>query len=119
MVKKIGDKKVGIIDPTKEADSISKTTGVSGVDAVKPTSAVGGANTIGGVRARRSTRMMTMAEREELFKMVSEEAEKLFPPGTLPQHKKAVIAGAVKMAIDASITDEEPAINSQEDEEKK
>jgi hypothetical protein len=107
MVKKIGDKKVGGVDPTKGPDSISKTTGVSGVDAVKPTAGVSGASSVGGVRARKATRMMSMAERDELFKMVSEEAEKLFPPGTLPKQKREVIEGAVKMAIDASIAEEE------------
>ena len=107
MVKKIGDKKVGGVDPTKGPDSISKTTGVSGVDPVKPTTGVSGTTGVGGVRARKATRMMSLDEREELFKMVSEEAEKLFPPGTLPKHKREVIEGAVKMAIDASIAEDE------------
>ncbi len=115
MVKKIGDKKVGGIDPTQGADSVAKTTGVSGVDAVKPTSAVGSATNVSGVRARKATRMMSMAEREELFKMVSEEAEKLFPPGTIAKHRKEVIEGAVKMAIDASIADEDGAIEEPSD----
>jgi hypothetical protein len=108
MVKKIGDKKIDPLSPTKGPDSVAKTTGVEGVDPVKATSGVAGTSAVGGVRARKSTRMMSMAEREELFKMVSEEADKLFPPGTLPKHKKEVIEGAVKMAIDAAITDEEP-----------
>lgn len=103
MVKKIGDKKIDSLNPTKGPDSVSKT---QGVDPVKATTGVTGTSAVGGVRARKSTRMMSMTEREELFKMVAEEADKLFPPGTLPKHKKEVIEGAVKMAIDAAITDE-------------
>ncbi len=103
MVKKISDKKIGRVDATTIANEVSQTTGVGSVGAVKPTSGVGSTSATGGIGKRRATRVMTMAEREELFKLVSEEAERMFPPGTIPPEKREVIEGAVRMAIDAAI----------------
>lgn len=113
MVKKISDSKIGRVDPTTITNEISQTTGVGNVGAVKPTGGVGNTTATGGIGKRRATRVMTMAEREELFKMVTEEAERMFPPGTLPPEKREVIEGAVRMAIDAAI-DESPEVVTSE-----
>ena len=80
MVKKIGDKKVSTIKSTTETSNVEKTAGVSKVREVAPASAVGGVGRAGAIsgKKRRATRIMTLAEREELFKMISEEADQLF-----------------------------------------
>ena len=91
MVKKIGDNKIGRVDASDVASEVKSAGTVQGVDPVRPTGAVERTNSVGGVNKRRATRVMTLAEREELFKLVSEEAERMFPEGTLPAQKRKLI----------------------------
>lgn len=111
MTKKIGDKKIGGVKSTKETSSVEGAEAVSGVTGIKPTAAVGGVRGAGGVGRRRATRTMTPEERQQLFNMISEEAEKMFGAEGLPAGHKEVVQQAVKMAVDAAIIDEdgEPA----------
>ncbi len=106
MVKKIGDKKIGKINPAEGSDEIEQTKRVSDVSSIKALSGVKGTDSISGAGKRNATRVMTLAEREELFRMVSEEAKKIFPQGTLPAHKREIIEGAVKMAIDSVLEEQ-------------
>ena len=115
MPKKPGDKKIGgvkpsVVKPTetagevKGAEAISE---VSEVQSVKATSAVSGTRGPGAIGGkRRPTRVMTMAERDELLKIVSEEADKMFAGTKISEERKRVITQAVKMAVDAGIVDD-------------
>ncbi len=113
MVKKIGDKKIGRVNPADVTREVEQTHGVTDVGSVKAPGRVKGTGPLSGSGKRKATKVMTLAEREELFKMVSEEAKRIFPQGTLPEHKRELIEGAVKMAIDSVLEE-----NSEEQEDK-
>ncbi len=97
----------------------SKTPGpvkprpVESGSAVRPTEApdVGAVGSIGqrapASRVRRPTRPMTSAEREHLFRLIHEEADRMFGPNGLPESQRRTLEGAVRITVDASITDEE------------
>jgi len=83
------------IDSTRGVEQVEK---VSEVDQVKSSSAIS---------KRKSTREMSWEEREKLFGLVQEEAKKLFGKSKIPARQREVIEQAVKIAIDASIPEEE------------
>jgi hypothetical protein len=99
--------KIGGIKSTKATEDIKGTTGVSDVSGVKGASSIGSIGGAGDASKRRSTRVMTLEEREELFKIVKEEASSLFGKSGIPKEKQAVLEDAVKMAIDSGLLDEE------------
>lgn len=104
MVRRI-DKKGRLTGPVESTRPIS-------AEKVGATKQVGAAKEGGRAkRARRPTRPMTAAEREHLFKLIHEEADKMFGPNGLPESQRHTVESAVKMAIDASIVEDE-----QEDE---
>jgi hypothetical protein len=107
MTKKIGDKKIGGIHSATETTAVEGTDIVGGVGGVKATSGVGGVGGIGAVNKRRSTRTMTLAEREQLFQMINEEADKLFGEGGMSPAQQSVVKNAVRMAVDAGLVDED------------
>lgn len=107
MTKKIGDKKVGGVDITRQTGSVKETGTVSQVGSVKATSGVGGVGGVGAIGKRRPTRAMSLQEREELFRMIDEEAEKMLKNGLLPPEKRAAVQSAVKMAVDAGLVDDD------------
>lgn len=107
MTKKIGDKKIGTVQSTHEAGKVQGMETVSGVTGIKATSGVGGVGGVDAISKRRPTRVMSAAEREQLFSMINEEAEKMFAGGHLSEEQKRVVTSAVKMAVDASIVDGE------------
>lgn len=107
MVKKIGDKKLDKVKGTKDTESVKGSGSVSGVENVKGAGGVGGVGKVGAVGKRRATKVMTLAEREELFKMINEEAEKLFGGGDIPEAQKEVVKNAVKMAVEAGLLDKD------------
>ena len=111
MTKKIGDKKLGGVTSTTEASGIQKTEGIGEVKGIQATTGVGGVGKAGAVGKRRSTRVMSLAEREALMNMIGEEAEKMFADGTLSASNKELVTNAVRMAVDAGLV-------SPEDEEK-
>lgn len=107
MTKKIGDKKIGRVQSTQETADVEKTGGVGGVSGVAPTSSVGGVSGTGAVGKRRGTRVMSMAERQQLLDMIDEEADKLFAEGSPFAKKKEMLKNAVKMVVDSGIIDED------------
>ena len=116
MAKKPGDKKIGsikssVVKPTETAGEVTgaeAVSDVSEVQKVKATSGVTGARGPSGVGGRRRpTKVMSMADRDELFKMVTEEADKLFAGTKISDERKKVIADAVKMAMDTGILPEQ------------
>ena len=106
--KKIGEKeKISSVQTEIDAERVKGADSVKGAEQIKRVGATAGVGSAGGVRKRQSTRIMSMQEREALFAMISEEAEKMQAEGLLPQGRKALVADAVKMAIDSAIIDEE------------
>lgn len=106
MTKKNDDKKIGGIKSTTHAKGVESTEAVSGVSGVKATSAVGGVRGAAGIDRRKTTRLMSLAEREQLLRIVDEEAAKLFGQSD----GKKTVQSAVKMAIDAGLlTEDDPA----------
>ena len=105
MTKKIGDKKVSTVGSTTEASSVQGTEGVSSISGIRATSGIQGIGSAGALGRRRATRLMTAAERQQLFNMINEEADKLASEGILPKKQKDAVSQAVKMAVDAGIVD--------------
>ena len=58
-------------------------------------------------KVRRPTRPMTAAEREHLFKLIHEEADKMFGANGLPESQRNTLEGAVRMTVDATIVEDE------------
>lgn len=110
MAKKSDDGKIGAVKGTTGTKGVQGAEEVGSVSGVKPASAVGGVRGAGAVK-RRPTRLMSSAERDNLFRMIDEEADKLFADSNISEEKKQVLKSAVRMAVDAGI----PV----EDEEKK
>ena len=107
MSDKIGDKKIGSVQSTNEASRVKSADLVENVDKVKAAQNIKGVGSVGGVSGRRATAVMSAAEREKLFAMINEEADRLFQ--NMPEEKKKLVSEAVKMAVDASIPEEEPS----------
>jgi hypothetical protein len=100
---KVGGKKVGGVKQTTQTEDVE---GAESVGTVQKASGVGAVGSVSG-QGRKSTRTMTVADREKLFGMVAEEAERLFKKGQIPAEQREVIEEAVKIAIDAGLIDEE------------
>lgn len=109
MTKKIGDKKLGGVKSTTHATEVEGTEAVSRVTSIQATPGVSSVKGASAIGKRRTTRVMTVEEREQLLQMVEEEAEKALNAGILPQAKKEVVTQAVKMAVDASLISEDEA----------
>lgn len=109
MTKKIGDKKLGGVKSTTHTPQIESTQAVTRVTSIQPTTGVGPVKGASAIGKRRATRVLTIEEREELLKLVTEEADKMLSSGILPPQKKELVAQAVKMAVDASLVSEEEA----------
>lgn len=102
-------KNSGEIDKIKEtgaSEIVKKISKVDSVDEVAPVTKVGGVKQAGGVSGARITKEMTTQEREQLFRMVDEEADKLFATTTsIGAKRKKLVQDAVKMAIDSGLLD--------------
>jgi hypothetical protein len=103
---KIGSSKVSQVKKNKELSGVEKAGGVSEVESVQKAGGVKGVGKAGDSK-RRPTRTMTSQEREKLFGMIKEEAEKLFKDSGLPPEQREIIENAVKIAVDSSLIDEE------------
>ena len=49
---------------------------------------------------------MTVADKDELFSLISEEADKIFGPDGLPESQRETVENAVKMAVDSTLLEE-------------
>ena len=99
--------KVGGVSGTDTTRNIDKAAGVSEVQEVKKTESVTGASRAGAVGRRKLTRTMSASERDALFSMIDEEADKLFGSSGMSEETKEVARQAVKMAVDAATLDED------------
>jgi hypothetical protein len=117
MVKKIGDKsKVKEVKSTTTAHEVEGAQAITGIEKVKATTGVEGVKGVGGVSKRRPTRTMTLAERQELMRMIGEEAEKMFKAGELPRGKQEVVTKAVQIAVDSGLIDDSAGDDQEEEE---
>ena len=103
MVKKIGGKgpKIGSGTGAVEGSKEVKTSKVGSSQQVQKTAKK--AKTSGGSKAGRK---MTTADRDTLYTLINEEAEKMFGPDGLPEEQRKTVESAVKMAVDSSLLDE-------------
>jgi len=99
--------RVGVVRGPVSTSSIDKTGAVSHITETKKASPVSGVRGPGTLDALRGTRIMTMAERAQLFEMIHEEADKLFAGKKVPAQHKEIVEQAVKMTIDAALLEEE------------
>ncbi len=60
-------------------------------------------------RVRREGRAITSGDREMLYQLIHEEADKLFGDTGIAEKKRKTVEGAVKITIDASIPEDESA----------
>jgi len=107
MTKKIGDKKISGVTSTTEAQGVQGTEGIMGISGIRPTSGVRGVGAASSIGRRRATRVMTAAEREQLFNLISEEADKLESEGLIPKRQKETVTKAVRMAVDSGLIDDD------------
>ena len=107
MTDKNGNKKISSVTSPTRTKSVEGTEGVAGVSGIRATSGIGGVGGIGGIGRRRATRLMTAAEREQLFNLINEEADKLASEGIIPKGQKDAVSKAVKMAVDSGIVDDD------------
>lgn len=103
MGKKSDDGKIGAVKGTGSTTNVQGPDSVGVVGGIKPTSSVGAVKGTGAVGKRRATRIMSPAERENLMRLISEEADKMFEGSAMSPEKKEVLKSAVKMAVDAGI----------------
>lgn len=104
MVKKINNRNRPATSGAKAVDS-TKSVKTSKIDSSKQVD-----KTVKNKKASKastSTRSMTLEDREELFNLVQEEAEKMFKKTNISESKRKTVETAVKMAIDSSLQTEE------------
>ncbi len=106
MGKKSDDGKIGPVKGAGGTSTVQGPDSVGVVGGVKPTASVGAVKGAGAVGKRRATRIMSTAERENLMRLISEEADKMFEGSNISPEKKEVLKSAVKMAVDAGIVTE-------------
>lgn len=102
---KIGDKKIGGVNTTRETSQVDRAQEVGGVEETRAIGQVRGAGSVGD--RRRPTRVMTAEEREKFFKMVDEEADRLFGSNALSPKRRELVKQAVKMAVDSGLLPED------------
>lgn len=90
-----------------------KSSGVARAQSLQAASAISSAKlpTVGRAndvrRSRQATRELNSEEREQLKKIMHEEAAKMFGDGhALPEKQKEIIERAVEMAIDSGAVEE-------------
>ena len=118
MGKKSDDGKIGPVKGTTSATNVQGAESVGSVTGVKPTAAVGGVGGPGAIGKRRPTRIMSTDERDNLLKLISEEADKLFQGSGMSAEKKEVLKSAVKMAVDSGIVTEDQLKEDEENQKK-
>ena len=109
MAKGSDDKKGGVkgIKGSGGARGAQKTGAVEGIEEVQKATATGKVKGVERAQKSGANKPMTLAEREELLKMISQEADKLFGKSGVPNEQREVVEEAVKMAVDSVLVDEE------------
>lgn len=120
MTKGPRDKKISGVRSTKQTKNVEETRGVQGSSGVQGTEGIGsvggikGASSVGSVagagRVRSSKgagQVITTRQKEKLFAVIREEADKLTNDGIIPRGKKQIIESAVMMALETALVDDE------------
>lgn len=108
------DSKIDKVGAASSSGKVKKTEAVTNVGAVKGAASIGAVRAVGAVGPRRATRIMTSEEREHLFKMINQEAEKMAKEGQISASRKEIVTDAVKMAVDSGLLSKEDADDSNE-----
>lgn len=113
MKKKGSGDQIGGVSGARGAEQVRRAAEIAEVSKVQQAAGVGGVQRVGGIGGkRRPTRVMSVAEREKIFEMIDQEAERLFREGGVPEGQRSLVKAAVKMAIDTGLV-EEPEQNAQ------
>ena len=104
MDKKDKDSKIGGISGTVASTGIRRPDAIESIERTEKTSAVGKVGSVTQSPARRRTMFMSAEEREELFRMVEEEAQILLKDA--PESQRAAVKESVKLAIEAGMLDQ-------------
>ena len=107
MGKKSDDGKIGAVKGPSSTTTVQGADEVGSVGGVKATAGVGGVKGAGAIGKRRPTRGMSMEERDNLFRLIDEEADKLFADSAISEEKKQVLKSAVRMAVDSGLAAED------------
>ena len=107
MADKKDDTKIGGVKSAKVTTGVESTEAVGNVGGVKAATSVGGVGRAGAIGKQRGTRSMSFEEREQLFKMINEEADKMFKNSGMSKDKQQMVAEAVKIAVDSGLIDDE------------
>ena len=91
---------------TTGAKSIEHLSAVSHVEKTEKTSAISAIKGIDSSVKTHSIGEITSANKEKIFQMLHEEADKLFKTTKITEKKRNVIEKAVQMAIDSAVVDE-------------
>ncbi len=91
---------------SKKTGQIQETGGVENLSSVEKAAGISKVGKALGIGNGKSTGQMSLAEREQILKMVEDEAKQFFKNSGIPKEKQEVIEQAVKMAIDTGLIDE-------------
>jgi hypothetical protein len=91
------------ISGTGSTKGVQRTQGVSEVEKVEKTSAVTKVAGVSKVSEASRVSAVRFEQREKLFSMISEEAQKLAAQGIIPKNQREVVERAVQMVIDAAL----------------
>jgi hypothetical protein len=108
MSRKKDDKGVSGISGSSATKGVKATSSISEVDKVKGATAIRGVSGVQGVRGTGGVSSISFEQREKLFSMVTEEAEKLAAQGFIPKNQRDVVEQAVRMIIDSALVDPGP-----------
>jgi hypothetical protein len=102
--KKDGDeiKRVSASDSTKR---VKATDSVSEVERVTGTKSVSGVSGVSRVKQTSGVNSISFEQREKLFSMVQEEAQKLAAQGIIPPNQREIVERSVKMILDGVLLD--------------
>ena len=104
MVKKISGPSSS---PTQGTSKVQSTQSVKGAEVGAVTNIISTKQTEKAPRTRLSTRAMSPEEREMLFQLIDDEANRLFGDKKISESKKRTIQGAVRMTVAASISEDD------------
>lgn len=109
---------VGGVGSLRSSERVKSTENVEQVKGVESASSVSGVGRVGGSSPRRATRVMSLEEREKLFAMIEEEAEKLLGSAKIPASKRQLVTDAVKMAVDTGLMADSQAEGTKDDKKR-
>lgn len=108
MAQKDNDKNSAISGVTgaTSTQSIEHLSAVSHVEKTEKTSAISAIKGVDSSTKTHNIGEVTSENKEKIFKMLHEEADKLFRTTKITEQKRNVIEKAVQMAIDSAVVDE-------------